>query len=550
MEIKVLSLRKHWTVYKEPNLSIHFIGYIEYNEMLILKAEDLLIIFSDKIKSDNFYSFIRNEFLPNCNGNFAIIVQFGEQVIAVTDHIRNYPIYFFRYDKEFIISDHIPENLMVKSTINTMRCEEFLLAGLVVGNDTVFDAISSLQPAEILSVNRADFRIEQYFNPLSDPLRKSNNKEKKILFKEMDELFLNIFSRMLKSCPNVRKWIVPLSGGHDSRLIINYFHRLGCKNVICFTYGNRDSKEVNISKEAASILGYEWHFVDYFNNDWIKFHKSDDFNEFISYSFNGCNLPHVQDLIALKELKDKGIIMEGDVVVPGHTAFTESESKEVLKLKTENDAIDYIFAKYFTLFKPKNKVLLKKRLSEIFHKNHQTPKSFADFFNWQERQVKYIGNSVRAYEFFGLDWRMPFWEKDVIEYWQSIDYDDRIERKIFFMAATNKLFVKELLEVPIIDKFKKPKEQISYISKIIPLSLKSVIASLVKWKSNIPEGTNQIFVGKGKTVKEIVKPINIYPKNIKDYIKPYIIRRPYQMNVNSLMAIYTLRNEVFLKDKK
>ena len=113
----------------------------------------------------------------------------------------------------------------------------------------------------------------------------------------------------------------------------------------------------------------------------------------------------------------------------------------------------------------------------------------------------------------------------------------------------NKLFVKELLDVPIINKFNKPKEKVGFISKFIPIGMKSIITAIINWQSKVPVGTNQTFVGRGKTIKDIVKPLDIYPKNIKKYIKPYLVRRPYQMNINSLMAIYTLRNEVFIKNK-
>jgi len=354
---------------------------------------------------------------------------------------------------------------------------------------------------------------------------------------------------MVKSCPSVRNWIIPLSGGYDSRLIINYLYRLGYKNVICFTYGVGFSDEVKISKATAEALGYKWFFVDYtIKKDWVDLHKNGLFDKYIQYSFNGCNLSHVQDLLAIKVLKDKGIINENDVVVPGHTAFTETESEEILNLHSENDSVNYVFSKYYNLIKSKNSTKLKKRLQNLFEDENQTAINFPLFFNWSERQVKFIGNSVRAYEFFGLDWRMPFWEREIFDFWKMLDYKDRVERKIFIKASKEKLFVKELKDIPIIDKFNKSSEvNILFIKRIIPLRIKSFIAAQMKWSSKVPVGTNEVFTEKGKNVMEIMQPIHVLPKNIKRYLKPYLLRKPYQMNVNSLSVFYILKTQVIMK---
>lgn len=548
MNIKVLLTGKNWTKKTRSNYIIFFIGYMEYKDKIILNADDLNEIFVNKIESDDIQEFIENEFLPHCNGNYAFVIHLETNLIATTDYIRSYPIHLIKVDQEYTIADHMPSSILDRLNINNENCEEFLMSGYVLGNNTVFDDFISLQPAEIINISDDHYNIKKYFILNTDPLRKETVNENKSIYEKMDRLFLTTFKRMIKTNPNVRKWVIPLSGGHDSRLIINYLFRLGCKNVICFTYGNENSKEVEISRLAAEALKFEWHFIDYFNNEQAKLHDNNLLNEYISYSFNGCNLPNVLDLLAIKKLKDNGIITEEDVIVPGHTAFTESESNEVFKFKKVGDAIDYVFSTHYNLYEPKNKILIKNRLKILFNNSNQTPESFPDFFNWHERQVKYIGNCVRAYEFFGLSWHMPFWEKEIISFWQSIDYKDRIGRKILMAASKEKLFVKELLAVPIIDKFSKPKNVSKF--KKIPLGLRSFIARFITWNPKVVMGTNQVFMSQGNSIKEIIKPLNVYPNNIKRYFIHYLSRRPNQMNPKSLMAIYTLKNEVFLRNQK
>ena len=50
----------------------------------------------------------------------------------------------------------------------------------------------------------------------------------------------------------------------------------------------------------------------------------------------------------------------------------------------------------------------------------ETPEDAQDAFevwDWQERQAKWIVNSVRNYEFYGYEWRMPLWYNEIMDYW-------------------------------------------------------------------------------------------------------------------------------------
>ena len=52
-----------------------------------------------------------------------------------------------------------------------------------------------------------------------------------------------------------------------------------------------------------------------------------------------------------------------------------------------------------------------------------TAEQAADTFEcWdcQERQAKFIVNSVRAYEFFGFEWRLPLFDAELMDFWSRI----------------------------------------------------------------------------------------------------------------------------------
>ena len=41
-------------------------------------------------------------------------------------------------------------------------------------------------------------------------------------------------------------------------------------------------------------------------------------------------------------------------------------------------------------------------------------------WEWKNRQAKFIANDVRAYEFAGLDWELPFWDKRLCDFFSKL----------------------------------------------------------------------------------------------------------------------------------
>ncbi|MGF3495975.1 MAG: asparagine synthase-related protein, partial [Methanothrix sp.] len=59
-------------------------------------------------------------------------------------------------------------------------------------------------------------------------------------------------------------------------------------------------------------------------------------------------------------------------------------------------------------------------------------------WEWQERQAKFIINSVRIYEFWGYSWWLPFWDNEFMDFWSKVPIDMKINQKIY------KKYVKKL----------------------------------------------------------------------------------------------------------
>jgi len=63
--------------------------------------------------------------------------------------------------------------------------------------------------------------------------------------------------------------------------------------------------------------------------------------------------------------------------------------------------------------------------------------AWLEHYDLHQRQVKFIVNSVRAYEWFGYEWRLPFWDREVMEFWAGMPLELRMHRRLFCRYASD-----------------------------------------------------------------------------------------------------------------
>ena len=65
---------------------------------------------------------------------------------------------------------------------------------------------------------------------------------------------------------------------------------------------------MSISRKVADQLGIEWHYVEYKSGEFSSIIDKDEFKRYSLFSQNYNTIPHVQDYIAVKTLKGRGIL--------------------------------------------------------------------------------------------------------------------------------------------------------------------------------------------------------------------------------------------------
>ena len=492
--------------------------------------------------------------LKNTSGLFSLILRTGNEFILASDIIRSYPVFYGFHQNRLFVTDHLEEFQKENGPIeiDNDKLEEFFASGLVYGNRTVYKNVYGLQAGEIVSIRSNDISSERYFKfkPAKKPVYYENLTE---FTKDFDKIFLSAFSRMIEQTPHVNRWVIPLSGGHDSRLVVNYLHRLGVKNVICFSYGTPDNEQSRVSKQVADAIGYEWHFVEYTEQKWQALRDSGLFDEYLTFAFNGVSTPHLQDFLAVYELRAKGKIGDGDIFLPGHTVVTVSVfNEDTLKLKTEEEALQYVYSKIrrmTDLSRALPPIYI--ALQNMYFESKTSPENFMAFCDWQERQAKFITNSIKTYDFFGFESRQPMWDKEIVDFWLRIPAKERVGREPLFETEKQGGLVEQLAQIPFVgDNLKSIRLSISsMVKKLVPAYVIAKLLRVTRRKVKLNEGLNQIYALKAKSVKELLSPIEDFPEQTLPYFRDYLHRFTYQMDSNDLTALYTIRKLLYRNKK-
>lgn len=404
-----------------------------------------------KYPKDVFYSADTNsvlDILKKINGFWGAVTTNGNKAGWIaSDRIRSYPVFYAQKGEDLFISSDaywVREQCSIIE-INKDAEEEFLMTGYVTGNETLFVGLKQIQQGEVVffewsdNIGKYTFSSYQYYRYLhKDP----DEASEQILMQKLDDAMLASFNRLIKFADS-RTIIIPLSGGYDSRLVALMLKRLGYDNLIAYTYGVKNNEEAIISKEIADKLNIPWFFIEYTQEKWYEMYHSDEFKNYEKFAGELASLPHCQDWIAVKELKDKKMIPKNSVFVPGLSADLPAGSRSkrfshIYQQKaTFSEAVEALEEFHYSLStKTKtptltmmNKLRITNRLGADV--DYINAASVFESFDVGERQAKYINNSIRVYEFWNFSWWTPYWDIDFLDFWSSTPLNYRINQKLY-----------------------------------------------------------------------------------------------------------------------
>lgn len=390
-------------------------------------------------------------FLYNSIGHFAFIAQFNKRILAVVDKIRSCPVFYYFEKANFHVSNSgraLKQRLSLEE-IDKTSLLEYGMSGYVSGPNTLFRHLYQLQAGELLvwDISEALLKTKRYYLYFSE---KNRVDDERALIEELDEVTDRMFRRIVRETDGAPIW-VPLSAGLDSRLVLSKLKKLGCDRLHAFSYGPPGNHEAKWAKVVAEKVGVKWDFIPYRTRDIRRFFNSKIRKEYWKMGGEFSSLPFMVDEYAIWNLKKTGKINDkcfiingqsGDFITGGHSygyhLHLEPNDKRLYKFNKVFEGIikKHFYLDYDLLTKNNRQVIVNKILSLLSPENSDLYEveyitKYYDWWEWQERQSKYVVNGQRSYDFFGIRWALPLWTDEYLLFWQSVPYRFKHRQRLY-----------------------------------------------------------------------------------------------------------------------
>ncbi len=396
----------------------------------------------NKLKSDeHIFSELENietqedikAWLSKTKGCFSVVIKKDNAVFLAVDNIRTFPIFYSTDKTEFIVTDEPVSLFKDKKAIDELSAFELESAAYVTGKRTLFKDVYQVQAGELIVYANNETNAEFYTDFW---VKNIDNSHFETLQQKLCSKFDDAFERLINSL-NGRQAVVPLSGGYDSRLIAVMLKKFGYHNVFTFTYGRAGNYELENSKKTAETLDFPWTFIEYNKaliNDFIN---DKVFKEYFHFAGKGCSMFYMQDYFAVKYLHDNNLIDKDAVFIPGHSGDSISGShlmESLAKPMSENELANIMAKKTYNqnthLRHKKQLILLIKDFIEKAPENTPTY-NILEAWVYYERQAKFVVNSANVFDFFGYEYRLPFWDVDMVEFFKTLPFEHRLFKTLY-----------------------------------------------------------------------------------------------------------------------
>jgi len=422
--------------------NIHFIGYLNTPNYHIPDAKEISAIFSpchelSKLK----------KCLSTLNGVFSIIIKNENEVLIASDTTRFFPVFYTQTGNDWMISDSIQylKKHKPQVSLDPYATLEFLSAAYTLRGSTLYSGIKQVQPGSVVSISHGYVDSSFFYS-----FAKTQNDYSTGTFHEQQQALRAIIDTSFQRCLTPirdQQIVLPLSGGYDSRLIACKLKELGCKNVVCFTYG-RNNREVQISKSVAKQLHFPWHFIEYTTKVSTNALSLSDFSNYAEYASRGTSMFYLQEFPAVVELLKKGVISPGSYVIPGHSGdlirgslLIKSFPTTCEKEQLPNILLHTRFQHHKTSRTEKKRLLatLYKQIEQQYE-SEILPYSLLEDWEMKERTAKYIFNSSHVFDYFGIKPVFPLWDFELVNFFKYVPLEYRTYGSLYMKTLESIYF--------------------------------------------------------------------------------------------------------------
>lgn len=407
---------------------------------------DVIVRVAATISSDQLPAWL------NClDGHYALVLIGSDWSIAAVDPSRTIPLIYAEQAGQVLVAQS-GADLAVRvklgpHDIAPEQARAFALSGYTVGSSTLYRGVSALLPGQFLfcrAGTQPKVRAYHKWRPFHP-----ENVAPEDLYNPLSTLHERIISKLVASAQG-RPILVPLSAGMDSRFIASGLVEAGYRNVRCFTYGLAGNREAYMSKKIAERLGLPWTFVPYTNRTVRTLTRTSDHRSYERYADSFTAIPYPQDYPALVALRARGDLDPNTIVVNGNTGdFISGNHIPPSLAELQDDGpearlsriVDALVSKHFkhwaVLETPDRLAEVRRLLTAEIEGFGGLPDDAAgdhgilEMSEFTNRQSKYVINGQRCYEWLGLSWRLPLWDRALLDFWEKAPLAAKYRQSVY-----------------------------------------------------------------------------------------------------------------------
>ena len=390
---------------------------------------------------------------------FAIVVRSGASLVCAVDRIRSIPLIWAQAENGTLVVaqqgaalfDALATHGTGRPSVDMQQARAVAMSGYTIGPATLYQGVSGLLSGEYLIVrNGGDPKVIPYFRYLpwqNIPQVPATAEESS---QTLGDILLEALQDTVRKADG-RCIAVPLSAGLDSRYVVSGLKEIGYENVLCFSYGQDGNREAQAARKIAQELGYRWVIYPYELNAMRSAFSSDAYFRFADYSDSLTAVHFPQDFIAVAALLGDGTLPPDAMVVNGQSGdfLTGNHIPAILADAPNERAADRrpviaaLLKKHFALWPhlqtPHFQAVIETLLDEEFGllTGGNDPTDAAQMFGlfeaseYVDRQSKYVVNGQRSYEQLGLDWDLPLWHGDLIDFYAAQPLTAKLGQKLY-----------------------------------------------------------------------------------------------------------------------
>ncbi len=364
------------------------------------------------------------------------IISHTDYTLAFTDHCRSAPVFYAQGSSPDAGPVIGPDARAVSdatglAAFNAASVLQAATAGYVPAPNTLIEGLQQLKPGEVILHSGSDgtIRKQRSFTYLPNP--ETGVVDRSAALHEVVDRAIDTVIAQADGAP---VW-VPLSGGLDSRLILAKLADRCCPNLHSFSYGPKGNADAMVAKAVAGQLNVPWQFVATPADDVRAFFAESVRHEYWSFADGLCTTPNNQDLLPLLQLREAKLLSSDAVIVNGQTGdfISGGHIPDFLfeTTLTVGELLEAIIARHHALWRSlltvANRSILVQRIRdtlELVEPDDAFLESDRAIALWEQyefegRQAGYIVNGQRSYDFLGLRWALPLWDRDLVHFWRD-----------------------------------------------------------------------------------------------------------------------------------